>query len=376
VQTQLNQTPLILNLYESLFEIYPFHTEKYGHAQFGWSGGMEHTTVSFMVSFERGLIAHEMAHQWFGDKITCGAWNDIWLNEGFATYVASLVIENFDGKAAFTSEKNTMISNITSKTNGAVYVTDSELSDVDRIFDSRLTYNKGAMVLNMLRFKLGDALFFQGIKNYLKDQNLAYKYAKTSDLQSHLEAVYGSSLIEFFNDWVYNQGYPTYTINAQNLVGGQAKFTINQTQSDASVSYFEMPIPIRVFGSGGQQLDLVLNNTTEGETFTENVPFTITSVTFDPEKNIISKGNTITLDRKKFELTSARLFLNPTNNMLSLDIPSGITIEKTQFYNMAGQKIRTTNAITNWDISSWASGVYIMKVKTDAGSQQLKFIKP
>ncbi len=375
VKEQLDQTPLILNLYESLFEIYPFHTEKYGHAQFEWGGGMEHTTVSFMNNFERSLVAHEMAHQWFGDKITCGAWNDIWLNEGFATYVASLVIENFDGKNAFISEKNRMISNITSRTNGAVYVTDAELSDVDRIFSSRLTYNKGAMVLNMLRFKMGDALFFQGVKNYLKDLNLAYKYAKTPELQLHLEAVYGNSLTEFFNDWIYKQGYPIYTISAQNLGGGQARFTVNQTQSDASVSYFEMPVPIRVFGTGGQQLDLVLNNTINGEVFTENVPFAITSITFDPEKNIISKSNTVTLSSRKFELTPAQLYLNPANNILSLDIPSGIIIEKIQFYDMAGQKIRTTNAVTSWDISSWASGVYLMKVKTDAGSQQLKFIK-
>ncbi|PKB16543.1 M1 family aminopeptidase [Flavobacterium sp. 5] len=375
VKTQLDQTPLILNLYESLFEIYPFHAEKYGHAQFQWGGGMEHTTVSFMYSFERDLIAHEMAHQWFGDKITCGTWNDIWLNEGFATYVAALVIENFDGQNSFISEKNKMISNITSKPNGAVFVTDAELSDTDRIFSSRLTYNKGAMVLNMLRFKLGDALFFEGVKNYLKDLNLAYKYAKTADLKSHLEAVYGSSLTEFFNDWIYNQGYPTYTITAQNLGGGQAKFTISQTQSDPSVSFFEMPVPIRVFGTGGQQLDLVLNNSVNDESFTESVPFTITSITFDPEKNIISKSNTVTLSRKKFELTSAQLFLNPTNNVLSLDIPSGITIEKVQFHNITGQKISATNALTTWDISSWASGIYFMTVKTNAGSQQLKFVK-
>ncbi|OOG63012.1 M1 family aminopeptidase [Flavobacterium sp. A45] len=375
VQTQLDQTPLILNLYENLFEIYPFHTEKYGHAQFGWGGGMEHTTVSFMNSFGRGLIAHEMAHQWFGDKITCGSWKDIWLNEGFATYVAALVIENFDGQSAFETEKNKMINNITSQTNGAVYLTDTDLTNVNRIFDSRLTYNKGAMVLNMLRFKMGDDLFFQALKNYLKDVNLAYKYSKTPDLQSHLEAVYDSSLTEFFNDWIYNQGYPIYNITAQNLSGGQAKFTINQTQSDASVSYFEMPVPIRVFGTGGQQLDLVLNNTVNGETFTKNVPFTISSITFDPNKNIISKGNSATLSKEKFELTTAQISLNQQNDILSLNLLSGITIEKTVFYNIAGQRIKTTRSATTWDISSWSSGVYFMSIQTDTGSKKLKFVK-
>ena len=87
--------PTIMNLFESLLEPYPFRNEKYGHAQFGWGGGMEHTTVSSMGSFGRDLIAHEMAHQWFGDKITCGTWKDIWLNEGLTEYMSGLVYEKF-----------------------------------------------------------------------------------------------------------------------------------------------------------------------------------------------------------------------------------------------------------------------------------------
>ena len=100
---QVAVTLPIMNLFENLFETYPFHEEKYGHAQFGWGGGMEHTTVSFMGSFSRDLIAHELAHHWFGNKITCGTWKDIWLNEGFAEYMSGLVYENLDGETAFTN---------------------------------------------------------------------------------------------------------------------------------------------------------------------------------------------------------------------------------------------------------------------------------
>ena len=376
VETQLAQTPLIMDLFESLFEIYPFHNEKYGHAQFGWGGGMEHTTVSFMGNFNRGLIAHEMAHQWFGDKITCGTWKDIWLNEGFATYVAALVIENFDGASAFITEKGSMINNITSSPNGAVYLTDTQALDVNRIFSGRLTYNKGAMVLNMLRFKMGDALFFQGVKNYLADTNLAYKYAITSNLQSHLEAVYGSSLTEFFSDWIYNQGYPIYNITAQNLTGGQVKFVVNQTQSNASVSYFEMPVPVRVFGAGGEEMDLVLNNTANGQIFIENVPFAITSLTFDPEKNIISKNSVVTLGGNDFEFdTSVMLYPNPVSNVVSIDFSNNEFVANATFFNSIGQKIKETTTQKTWDVSSFESGIYFIRVATLEGTKQFKFIK-
>ena len=376
LRTQLLQTPLILDYFSTLLEPYPYSNEKYGHAQFGWGGGMEHTTVSFMQNFSRGLIAHEMAHQWFGDKITCGSWKDIWLNEGFATYLASLVIERYDSPAAFISDKTNMINSITSLPNGAVYLTETEALDINRIFDSRLSYYKGAMVLNMLRFKLGDALFFQGLKNYLADINLAFKYAVTPNLQAHLEAVYGSSLAEFFNDWVYNQGYPKYAITVQNIAAGQAKITVNQTTTDTSVSFFEMPVPIRLTGAGGVSQDIVVNNTINGQQFTVAVPFSVTGVLFDPKKDIISKLSTATLATADFNFDqSIQLYPNPSSNALSVDLPGGVEIEKAIFYTVLGQKILETKSDKNWDISSFASGIHFLSLQTNKGTKQLKFIK-
>ena len=375
VQAQLDQTPLILDLFSNLFEIYPFHNEKYGHAQFGWGGGMEHTTVSFMNNFSRSLIAHEMGHQWFGDKITCGTWKDIWLNEGFATYLASLVIENFDGTAAFVTDKTNMINSITSQTGGAVYLTDTEATNVGRIFSSRLTYNKGAMVLEMLRFKMGDTAFFQALKNYLSDPSLAYGYAVTANLKSHLEAVYGSSLTEFFNDWIYNQGYPSYTITAQNWGAGQGRFTINQTQSNSSVGYFEMPVPVRIFGSNGEQQDIVLNNTVNGEVIIQPINFPIASVEFDPEMHLISKNNNISLANEIFDLEKAiSLYPNPANDIVHIQLPTTITLEKVTIYNNLGQVVLENNAV-DFSLSSFSLGVYEVQLQTSEGLFHKKIIK-
>ena len=374
VQSQLAQTPIIMNLYETLFEPYPFRNEKYGHAQFGWGGGMEHTTVSFMNNFTRSLIAHELAHQWFGDKITCGSWKDVWLNEGFATYAASMVIENLSGSAAFITDKTNMINSITSQLGGAVVLTDTEATDVNRIFSNRLTYNKGAMVLNMLRFKMGDVMFFQAIKNYLADSNLAYKYAVTSDFKSHLEAVYGD-LTEFFNDWVYNQGYPTYTITAQNLGSGQAKITINQTQSHSSVTFFEMPVPVRLLGAGSLTFDTVLNNTTNGQEFIITVPFTVTGVQFDVKKDIISKNNVTTLSNESFDMNAAiSLYPNPTSSEIHIQMPSNILLKKVTFYNNLGQEVLEKNSL-DFSTNDLSSGVYSVKIETSEGVFHKKIIK-
>lgn len=373
-QSSLAVTLPIMNLFETLFETYPFSDEKYGHAQFGWGGGMEHTTVSFMGSFGRELIAHELGHQWFGDKITCGSWNDIWLNEGFATYLSGLVIENLDGVTQFRNWKNGLINNITSQNGGSVYVPESQINNVSRIFSSRLSYNKGAMVVNMLRYKLGDTNFFQGMKNYLADTDLAYGYADSADLKSHLETVSGLSLTEFFNDWVYGEGYPSYQFLVENLANNQVKITVNQTQSHPSVSFFEMPVPVRLNGANGQVLNLVLDHINNNQVFIENVPFTVTSMTFDPEKQLISKNNQVTLNTDAFEFSAIRLYPNPTSSLLNLQLPSDMKVEKVVFYNALGQVIKTSSN-TSWDVSSFANGVYFLKVFNKSGAKTFTFIK-
>jgi aminopeptidase N len=369
-----------MNFFESVFVPYPFRNEKYGHAQFGWGGGMEHTTVSFMTAgnnggYDRSLIAHEMGHQWFGDKVTCGSWKDIWLNEGFATYLASMVIQHFDGETAFTTDKNSMINSITSNASGAIYMTDAEATDVNRIFSSRLSYRKGAMVLNMLRFKLGDTNFFQALRNYLNDPELAYGYAITPDLQGHLEATSGMNLTEFFNDWVYNQGYPSYNIVANNIGNGQARITINQTQSNASVSFFEMPVPVRLLGVGGQFQDYVLNNTNNGQQFIVDVPFTVTGLTFDIRKNLISRNNSATLAATNFELQDAiSIYPNPATSQLNIEMPNLVTFKSAEIYNALGQKVGEYNT-TNIPVSQLSNGMYTIQIQTSEGRLHKKFIK-
>ncbi len=354
----------IMDLFIDLFEPYPFENEKYGHAQCGFGGGMEHSTVSFMGGFPRGLIAHELAHQWFGDKITCGSWNDIWLNEGFATYLSGLVIENFDDEDDFINWKSETISSITSLPDGAVYLTDDESTNESNIFSSRLSYSKGAMVIHMLRKKLGDDLFFQAIKDYLSDPVLSYGYAKSADFISIVENSANVDLTEFFNDWLYNEGYPSYSLVWENLSANQIKINISQTQSHNSVSFFESPIKLKLLGDLGLETEIILDNNSNDQEFIEEVPFEVVQVLFDPENDIISRGNSV--EGNSSFASQIIISPNPAENIVSIDLPFHFILEKVIIYNSIGLEIESFDT-TSFDISNISSGIYFIKIQTDKG---------
>ena len=375
VRAQIDQTVPIMNVFEDKFGPYPYRNEQYGHVQFGWGGGMEHATMSSMVSFPRSLIAHELGHQWFGNRVTCGTWKDIWLNEGLTEYTAGIVVEELDGAASFVSWKNSKINNITSQTGGALYLTDAEALDVNRIFSSRLSYNKGSMVTHMLRWVMGDANFFQALQNYLNDPGLSYGYAITTDLQSHLEAVHGASLNEFFNDWVYNQGYPTYSISVGNWGPGLANIIVSQTQSHPSVNYFEMPLEIRLTDIGGNIHDVVVNNTFDGEQFIVSVPFEVVGVQFDPNRHIISRNNAITLSNEGFVLeNNIALYPNPVNDMLNISLSNNNQLLQIEIYNGIGQLVLQENN-KSFSVNMLSSGIYSIHITTTEGKFHKKFIK-
>jgi aminopeptidase N len=208
-----NGTTNVLNamkLYDSTFGPYPFMNEKYGHVEFSWGGGMEHQTSTFVTNIGESLCAHELGHQWFGDKVTCGSWKDVWLNEGFATHLASIYMESKYPSSAISNRKSE-ISNITSQAGGSVMVDDT--TSVNRIFDSRLSYTKGSHLLYMLRWILGDNAFFTALRNYQIDPAIIYGFATTADLKRNMEQASGKDLTYFFNEWFSGQGYPPIMCN-------------------------------------------------------------------------------------------------------------------------------------------------------------------
>lgn len=376
IMSNIDWTKQVMNTFETYFGLYPFRNEKYGHMEFQYNGTcMEHQTMSSMSSWGRSVIAHELAHQWFGDKVTCGVWNDIWLNEGFATFGEHLANEkllmtNPQFMSYLLDQKNY----ITSSPGGSVYVADSNLGNIGSIFSGRLSYSKGGYVLRMLKWILGDTAFYQAIQDYHSRPSLAYNYVKTQDLNASLLQSTGINFTEFFNDWIYGEGYPIYDIRWRQS-GGQIIIKAAQTQSSPTVSFYEMPLPIKVNGTGGQVAYFALNNTTNNQYFVQSVAFPVASVEFNYEYQILEKNSTVTQDNtlstSDVNKEEFALYPNPAKNELyvkGIDKPTDFTI-----YFTDGKLVRkaTYQPEKPINISELVPGTYLFKMK----DKNVKFIK-
>ena len=377
IMSNIEWTKTVMNTFEQYFGPYPYRNEKYGHMQFGWGGGMEHATMSSMGSWGRGIIAHELAHQWFGDKVTCGAWNDIWLNEGFATFGEHLANEKLlMTNSQFMSYLSSEMNYITSSAGGSVYVSDTNLGNTGAIFSGRLSYSKGGYVVRMIKWILGDDAFYSALKDYHARPQLAYGYAKTEDLKNSLLESTGKDFTEFFNDWIYGQGHPTYQIRWNQTADQMLRFKVSQTTSHSSVNFFEMPLPIKVNGTGGQVAYLVLNHTTKNQNFAEQVNFPVVSIQFNYENQILQRNSTVTKDTTILSVNDGakeemKIYPNPVKDRLSV---SGINKDQPyEILSIDGKLIKAGkySSTKTIEVQALPKGVYLLKVS----NQNLKFIK-
>ncbi len=340
---KVKYTNEVIKVFNTLFGEYPFSKEQYGHARMSQGGAMEHQTMSFMGSLNKDFIAHELAHQWFGNKITCGSWQDIWLNEGFATYLTGLSKRALEGEKSWDLWKKQKIASVTSRDWGSVYIGENQKLNEDRIFNWRLSYNKGAYVLRMLKWRLGKSDFNKAVYQYLNDPELAYQSAKTEDFKRHLENVSKKDLDEFFQDWVYGQGYPIYEVRWRkagkslginpNTATHFIDVQINQKQANSSVDFYEMSVPLLIKGKD-QEKRITLNSSKNEQIFKDlDIPFEVDSVILDPENRILAKGKTIKTKNFKGKINSfdrPNLYPNPVMNKVHLKL-NGFCERKVRF---------------------------------------------
>jgi aminopeptidase N len=240
-----NTVPQI-EFYSDVFGEYPFLGEKYGMALIPGGTAMEHQTCTSypaqVINGEQGydwLIAHELAHQWWGDLVTLADWPEIWLNEGFATYSDALWWENLYGMAGLRVRMQEFKSILFERYSGphhAIY------DPPPGYLFSAIEYEKGAWVLHMLRFVVGGDNFWKILKTYA--QRYAYDVVTTDDFKSVSEEIYEGDLDWFFDQWIYEPGYPRYEFSWGVSGPNRVRVIIEQTQENYPL--FTMPVELQV----------------------------------------------------------------------------------------------------------------------------------
>lgn len=307
IKPWLDSTALLVNYFSTLWGRYPFWKEKYGHCYIPFGASMEHQTMTSTSFSGLSVVAHELAHQWFGDLVTCGTWKDIWLNEGFATYSQYLVYDHFDGAKAGLRFLENIHNDALKIESGSVYVYDT--INPDRIFLGRLSYSKAASVLHMLRFLIGsDARFQLILRSYL--QRYAWGTATTEDFKGIAEEISGLDLDVFFDQWIYKEGYPI-TKTSWNQIGNIIYISFSQCPSvPASVSMFEMNVPVRLYSPTGDTT-IIMNMNSPVEITA--IPFskTVDSIAVDPERWLLQKQERPVMRDLSLGLSPGEVLLYP-----------------------------------------------------------------
>lgn len=369
-----NIDPMML-LFDSLFGEYPYMNEKYGHVQFGRGGGMEHQTMSFMSDLNFDLMAHELAHMWFGNKLTCGSWQDLWLNEGFATYLNAIAREHIRGRQSFVEFMDASRTRVISQPNGSVYAYDTSV--VAELFSGQLRYRKAAWVLHMLRWELGDNAFYNALKNYVTNLELFEEgFVRTHQFQALVESSTGLNLDTFFSQWVYNEGHPVVYIDWARI-GDNIELNLLQNPSHKSVDAFNLKLQLLLRGEERDTLITVrLKDLTQQFTF--NPGFKVVEVIADPNTWLLMQFTVVEGDHQNYN--AVNIFPNPSGNRFFIYVKDK-KVDRLEIMNSLGQLVtqRSVNDLKNQlitvDLTNEPDGLYYVKSITGDESVMQKVIK-
>jgi aminopeptidase N len=378
-QQGVEDMPEVIQYFSDVFGIYPFSNERYGMTQLGFYGAIENQTNTItnnMYPSWFDVSVHELAHQWFGDMITCADWHHAWLNEGFATYAEALWAEHLNG---FSGYKTNMATNQYWQ-GGTLYLQNAQ--DTFNIFQS-IIYMKGAFVLHMLRGVAGDEDFFAGLTEYAGNPEFVYQNATTEDFRDVMQSASGLDLTTFFDQWVYDSYYPYYEYNYLQGNNNSFYFVISQVQE--SLGYrpvFEMPVRLRLNYTGGGDTTITVWNNTQFQEYAFQLTDQVSDVEFDPDLWILRheeyNPDLPVLISEQTGNLSVHVFPNPAKDRIyftgefSGNLDSEILIYDS-YGNLVHHYIAGKKPLMQLSIEQYVPGIYFYQVRvagqTDAGGK-------
>jgi aminopeptidase N len=373
LKNDIDETRDLLLLYSDLLGVYPFLDEKYGHCMAPMGGGMEHQTMTTISHFGFGLLAHELAHQWFGNYVTCKTWQDIWINEGFASYLEYVAIEKLKSPQEAKDWIGNAKSIVLSVPEGSVFIDSSEAFNVNRIFSYPLSYKKGALILHMLRFELdNDVLFFDILKEFL--QEYAFDVASGEDFLEFFNKKTGEDYRWFFDQWYYGKGFP-HLLSTWSQAKDSLIIYSQQEPSSPFTPFFRMDINFKIIYTDGSEEYVRARFLNPEERFSFPIEKQIANVLTDPE-NIILKTS-VTIEKKNTD----QLFVvspNPFNEKLNIKFFTAGPERTIILSSISGKKVltaKTSSASYSQNLSNIKPGIYVLSIKEGAEEFSLKIVK-
>lgn len=364
----LNKMPQVMEFECKMYGMYPFYKEKYGHCMAPFGGGMEHQTMTSLGFFDYYTDAHELGHQWWGDNVTCKSWGDIWINEGFAVYTELLVSQYLDN-TAFAGKLNTTHNNVMSVPGGSVYFTNHDTVDANRIFDSRLTYDKGGSIIRTLQFVTNnDSVWFNTLRSF---QN-TYKNSTASVVNfiNHYQTQTGINPTQFFNQWYYGEGYPTFTVK-YNQVGNVCYIKSTQSTSvPSSIALYSTPMEYKITRSSAPDTIVRVMHSNTIENYSFNILGTVTGVVCDPNNWVINKvigpsidGTLTNINQTQIDPSNITIGPNPTKGTINITNTDNEDV-LIKIIDINGKLIiqKTIQNDANIDITAQPTGIYFLNV--------------
>jgi aminopeptidase N len=373
-KTALNKIVPTLNFMSNIFGMYPFYKEKYGHCMAPFGGGMEHQTMTSLGFFDFELDAHELGHQWWGDNVTCASWKDIFINEGWASYSEYLCHQYMTGTGTTATQKMLDVhTSVMSQLGGSCYFTNADTMNATRIFSSRLTYDKGSAVVHSLRYEINnDSVFFPAIRAF--QATYGDNTATVIEFKNFMEAQSGLNFTQFFNQWYYGQGYPTFSVS-WNQGGGVFYLKSTQTQSfPSSVPLFMTHVDYRISRTAKPDTIVRLYHGQTIENYSIPLTGSVTSIGVDPNNWILNKVGTntkdITLNTSALIDDMTEIFVgpNPTSDVLNIYMNTNDK-SSVEIFDVTGKLMLTQSfdAHVEFDISKYANGIYTVSIKNKQG---------